>query len=403
MSGLLRRIKRSPPADAGERLPEGQAAAPEGVPTPAEAPVFGPAPPPGRPAPDAPVFGPAPPPGRPAPEPPVLLADPSVPAGIDPAEAPMRPPAGRRGRLRRRLRYLRRARELMLRDLGGLLYEVHRTGGGDVAGHATIVTAKVQRIRGVDAEAHALETALSASRAEAVLFQPGIGGTCTVCGELHGSEARFCSHCGAAIGAAPVETVAEEAVAAEPAAAEDPVVKPSRRFWRRRRGAPAAAGEAEPTGEAEAEGAAASDDTAVLAPAADDAPKPTAGAPAAEPAAETPAAEATPEPPAETPAAEATPKPATDASVAEAAPTPASDDAPIAEAADDAPATDAADASAPQAEGDDPATQDAPRPAADEEPRDPFAGTGNGHAEDGAAPPPGLSSGDPLATRRSRS
>ncbi len=46
MSGLLRRIKRSRPADAGEPLPEGQAAAPEGAPTTAEPPVFGPAPPP---------------------------------------------------------------------------------------------------------------------------------------------------------------------------------------------------------------------------------------------------------------------------------------------------------------------------------------------------------------------
>ena len=38
MSGLLRRIKRSRPADAGEPLPEGQAAAPEGAPSHGRAP-----------------------------------------------------------------------------------------------------------------------------------------------------------------------------------------------------------------------------------------------------------------------------------------------------------------------------------------------------------------------------
>ena len=140
MSGLLRRIKRSRPADAGEPLPEGQAAAPEGA-APATDPAAGPTEPvPGdAPAAEQPV-------APPVAEKPVLLADPGIPAGVDPATAPMRPPAGRRGRLRRRLRYLRRARELMLRDLGGLLYEIHRTGGGNVEAHGNIVRAKVQRI-----------------------------------------------------------------------------------------------------------------------------------------------------------------------------------------------------------------------------------------------------------------
>ncbi|HZB75989.1 MAG TPA: hypothetical protein VE526_07180, partial [Solirubrobacteraceae bacterium] len=56
----------------------------------------------------------------------VVLPPPEGPAGLDPAEADARPLAGRRARLRRRLRYLRRARELMLRDLGGLVFEIHR-------------------------------------------------------------------------------------------------------------------------------------------------------------------------------------------------------------------------------------------------------------------------------------
>jgi hypothetical protein len=165
---------------------------------------------------------------------PVLVADPDTPAGLDPAEAPMQPPVGRRGRLRRRLRYLRRARELMLRDLGGLLYEVHRTGGGRVEAHATVVGAKVQRIAGLDAEAHALETALTAPRGETVVFEPGIGGTCAACGELYGSDAHFCSNCGAPVGTAAPVVPAREAKTPETAADE-----PARRaFWRRAARAP---------------------------------------------------------------------------------------------------------------------------------------------------------------------
>jgi hypothetical protein len=164
----------------------------------------------------------------PAPPTPVLLADPNTPAGVDPAEAPIRPPAGRRGRLRRRLRYLRRARELMLRDLGGLLYEVHRTGGGRIEAHATVVGAKVQRIAGLDAEAHALETALAAPRSETVVFEPGVGGTCATCGELYSSDARFCSNCGA-----PVGTGAPVAPAADPKPAVEADAPARRAFWRR--------------------------------------------------------------------------------------------------------------------------------------------------------------------------
>ena len=368
MSGLLRRIKRSRPADAGEPLPEGQAAAPEGAPTTAEPPVFGPAPPP--------VYGPAPPPAQPAAEePPVLLADPSVPAGVDPAAAPMRPPAGRRGRLRRRLRYLRRARELMLRDLGGLLYEIHRTGDGNVEAHATVVKAKVQRITGLDAEAHAIETALVAPRPETVLFQPGIGGTCLQCGELYGSDARFCASCGTPIdAAAPV--VAAEPAAGEPVVAEESAVAPRRRFWQRRKVPPMPVS-AEEAGE-KADGSS-SEATAVLAPA--------EGAAAAEAA---PAADAP---------TQAGPAPAEEAPAAPPADEPPTADEPP--AAQEPPAE-------PQPPGEPPAAEEPaaeeppagqPAPAADgEDPHRPFTGMGNGRADDHN--PPDLSPGDPLVTRR---
>ena len=121
----------------------------------------------------------------------------------------------------------------MLRDLGGLLYEVHRTGGGNVEAHATVVGAKVQRIAGLDAEAHALETALAAPRGETVVFEPGVGGTCAACGELYGSAARFCSNCGAAVG-----TGAPAPPPAPAATSPDAEEQARRGFWRRAARAP---------------------------------------------------------------------------------------------------------------------------------------------------------------------
>jgi hypothetical protein len=177
MSGLLRRIKRSRAADAGETPAEEQAAAPESAPTTPE---------------------PAPPVAAP-----VIEKDPDRPAGLDPAAEAVPAPTGRRARLRRRLRYLRRAREVSLRDLGGLVYEVHRSGAGDMAAHAGLIGGKVRRLNDLDAEAGAIETALAAPRAaETVVFQPGVGGTCDFCGELYGSAARFCSNCGSPTGSA---------------------------------------------------------------------------------------------------------------------------------------------------------------------------------------------------------
>src|SRR4051794_14157554 len=51
-----------------------------------------------------------------------------LPAGVAPEDIERRRATGRRGKLRRRARFLRRARELALRDLGGLVYEARRRG-----------------------------------------------------------------------------------------------------------------------------------------------------------------------------------------------------------------------------------------------------------------------------------
>src|SRR5512133_4376530 len=53
---------------------------------------------------------------------------PAAPAGAEPADpaAPPEPSFRNRGRLRRRLRFLRRVRELGFRDLGGLVFDQHK-------------------------------------------------------------------------------------------------------------------------------------------------------------------------------------------------------------------------------------------------------------------------------------
>ena len=109
--------------------------------------------------------------------------------------APETPSFHDRGRLRRRLRYLRRVRELQLRDLGGLVYETYRMSRP----RQDLVERKVGALAATDAELTGLEHALDDVRPLRELREPGIGGQCPRCGELFGTDARFCSHCGAGL------------------------------------------------------------------------------------------------------------------------------------------------------------------------------------------------------------
>ena len=147
-----------------------------------------------------------------------------LPAGVDPGDLATAPPASaRRGKLRRRLRYLRHVRELLLRDLGGFTYEIHRTAAGTAQEpQRRLAEAKAQRISTLDAEVLALESRLGEPHAEALLREPGIGGTCHECGELHASDAHFCSRCGA-----PLDEKARAQRAAEqPTTGSHAVVEP---------------------------------------------------------------------------------------------------------------------------------------------------------------------------------
>ena len=191
MSDLLRRIKRPRRTPAADNAPGSPATSASPAATPETSPGAG------------------------VPAPPL--------AGEDLAD--QRPTALRRGRLRKRLRFLDRERELLLRDLGGLVYEIHRTGApGDREHHRALVTAKVERLAHVDAELEAGLASLGQTRGDTVLREPGIGGTCPRCGEIHGSDARFCSACGS-----PLEVAAprsEPGRGAAPPASGDAAVPP---------------------------------------------------------------------------------------------------------------------------------------------------------------------------------
>jgi hypothetical protein len=139
---------------------------------------------------------------------------------LEAAAAPTPPSFGSRGRVRRRARFLRKARELAYRDLGGLVFSLHRFGQRN----DELVLAKLSTLSRIDAELRALESSLSERQPVTVLREAGIT-ACPRCAAIHSGEDRFCPSCGLPlsrnvdlpIGAAPA--AAPPATAAIPAAA----------------------------------------------------------------------------------------------------------------------------------------------------------------------------------------
>ncbi|MGH2910876.1 MAG: hypothetical protein ACRDJ3_00200 [Solirubrobacteraceae bacterium] len=106
---------------------------------------------------------------------------------------PQAPGFGERGRMRRRARFLRKARELAYRDLGGLVFDLHRFGQRN----DQVVLAKLATLGHIDTELRALEEALRELRPVTVLREVGIA-ACPRCAAIHGSDDRFCPGCGLA-------------------------------------------------------------------------------------------------------------------------------------------------------------------------------------------------------------
>src|SRR4051812_7512963 len=124
--------------------------------------------------------------------------DAEAPTVVEPPAAPPPTTWRARGRARRRLRYLRAARELALRDLGGLIFDLRRFERD----RPDLVAAKIDALTELDRERRTLEDALDDRRDVDVLRLPGLA-SCPRCGTLLGSDARFCSSCGHRVGDDP--------------------------------------------------------------------------------------------------------------------------------------------------------------------------------------------------------
>jgi hypothetical protein len=121
-----------------------------------------------------------------------------------------------RGRARRRARFLRKARELAYRDLGGLVFNLHRFGQRNDA----LVLAKLTTLGQIDAELRAIEGTLRERRSITVLREAGIT-ACPRCAAIHGSEDSFCPNCGLSLGR-HVDLPIAGATAGQPAPAPAP-------------------------------------------------------------------------------------------------------------------------------------------------------------------------------------
>ncbi|MBB4662490.1 hypothetical protein [Conexibacter arvalis] len=169
--------------------------------------------------------------GAPAAEGQAPVGEPSASAGQAPASGEptavteqqpqpqeRRPGFRERGRMRRRLRYLRRLRELQVRDLGGLAFDLRRFERK----RDDLIAQKIDQIRACDDELRALESALDERRDIRDVRMPGVGGTCPRCFSLYGSNDRYCAHCGAALGGlaqGPAQVAAPPPPPAPPAGA----------------------------------------------------------------------------------------------------------------------------------------------------------------------------------------
>src|SRR3954469_844346 len=114
-----------------------------------------------------------------------------VPAGIDRGAAAVTPTGSReRGRMRRRLRELRRLREAQLLELGALTLEAHRHARDD----SPVIKSKAAEAAATDAEVRALAESLDPDAGLDSVVAAGIAGPCPTCGNLASTAARFCSN-----------------------------------------------------------------------------------------------------------------------------------------------------------------------------------------------------------------
>ena len=141
-----------------------------------------------------------------------------MPAGQEPPapDAAPTPAAGERGAIRKRIRRLRRSREVLLRELGALIVELRRLEREN----PSLVTLKVTEVSAIDEQLRGLEAALGERQTVEQVVAAGVAGSCARCGTLIATDDRFCPHCGQAV------TKRAEAPAPAPLASAPPPPPP---------------------------------------------------------------------------------------------------------------------------------------------------------------------------------
>jgi hypothetical protein len=124
--------------------------------------------------------------------------------------------------MRRRVRFLRKARELAYRDLGGLVFDLHRFGQRNDA----LVLAKLDTIGRIDGELRALEASLEERQPVTVLREAGVA-ACPRCAAIHGSDDRFCPNCGLAMDLRAERPMAGPAAPSSPTPPQAPAPAPT--------------------------------------------------------------------------------------------------------------------------------------------------------------------------------
>ena len=131
-----------------------------------------------------------------------------------------------RSRLRRRVRFMRKRRELELRDLGGLIFDMYRFGSK----RQDLVRDKLQEMFSADRELREFEHLLGGRQRQINLREAGVGGMCPRCQQLYSTEAKFCSRCGQNLSdGARAGVVVEPRTAPAPAAR---AYEPETQAWR---------------------------------------------------------------------------------------------------------------------------------------------------------------------------